>query len=316
MLGWLLTLLRALTSAVYISTNRLFCAGENLKKRPCAFGAFFLILLVLTGTLYFPAKLYSMADPIVWGLLPKAQDNPQTINEAIAAAIADHEADPEAHLGEGESLEMHRANEMIDHPAGSVAVDKFAGARFITTCFESLDAWQQFISGTGTIESQLGSANLRTGATSGGKAALWVVPDGFIGLNMAKAFFWRTTLKFSVNTAVTSYFGLGYLVDEEDFNGFGFRNVDGVLHAWMGDFTNLATISIAGIDLSLPHTYEIRYTPDPQVVEYWIDGVMVASFDSGNFPEDSDEFAAFEIRSTASAIKALYLTDFMYQQER
>lgn len=80
-----------------------------------------------------------MADPIVWGLLPKAQDNPQTIDEAIAAAIAAHEADPDAHLGDGESLESHRANDTIDHPAGSVLGDKWTMTEFdFTTYFESL----------------------------------------------------------------------------------------------------------------------------------------------------------------------------------
>jgi len=257
-----------------------------------------------------------MADPIVWGELPKAQDNSQTINEAIAEAILAHEADPEAHLGDGESLEVHRTNDMIDHPAGSVAVDKFANARVITCAFESLDAWGTFSSGTGTFESQLGSANLRTGATSGGFSAMQVVPDGFIGLNLSKAFFWRSTLKFSANTALSSYFGLGYMIDEVDFNGFGYRNINGVLHAWMGDFTNFATTEITDIDLTLPHTYEIRYTADPQVVEYWIDGALRASFDSGNFPEDDDAYVNYTIHSSASAHKALYITDFFYQQER
>lgn len=65
-----------------------------------------------------------MAEPVVWGMLPKAQDDNTTIDEAIAQAIADHEADPEAHLGEGESLQIHRQNDMIDHPQGSVPLDK------------------------------------------------------------------------------------------------------------------------------------------------------------------------------------------------
>ncbi len=63
-----------------------------------------------------------------WGTLPKAQDDPQLITEAIAQAIADHEADPEAHLGVGESLEQHKTNEVIDHPAVSIVPDKFNSA--------------------------------------------------------------------------------------------------------------------------------------------------------------------------------------------
>ena len=59
-----------------------------------------------------------------WGQQEKAQDNPQTIDQAIAAAIAAHEADPTAHLGVGESLEQHKSFEIIDHPAQSVVLDK------------------------------------------------------------------------------------------------------------------------------------------------------------------------------------------------
>lgn len=73
-----------------------------------------------------------MALPL-WGQLEKAQDNPQTIEEAIAQAIAEHEADPEAHLGAGESLSMHKHEEVIDHPAGSVLLDKMTASETMFT---------------------------------------------------------------------------------------------------------------------------------------------------------------------------------------
>lgn len=60
----------------------------------------------------------------LWGQLEKAQDDPQTIEEAMAAAIVAHEADPTAHLGAGESLEQHKKDSILDHPAESVVTDK------------------------------------------------------------------------------------------------------------------------------------------------------------------------------------------------
>lgn len=60
----------------------------------------------------------------LWGTLEKAQDDPTTIDEAIQTAITEHEADPTAHQGEGESLEAHKSEEVIDHPAQSIVVDK------------------------------------------------------------------------------------------------------------------------------------------------------------------------------------------------
>ena len=72
-----------------------------------------------------------MINP-VWGLLAKAQDNPQTIEQRIAEMIAQHEADPEAHMGPGESIENHRINNIIDHPQQSIVADKMsAGYSFV-----------------------------------------------------------------------------------------------------------------------------------------------------------------------------------------
>lgn len=64
-----------------------------------------------------------MALPL-WGELEKAQDSNQTIEQAIAAAIVAHEEDPTAHLGVGESLQSHKHDPIIDHPAQSVVLDK------------------------------------------------------------------------------------------------------------------------------------------------------------------------------------------------
>jgi len=79
-----------------------------------------------------------MSIPL-WGQLQKAQDDAETIEEAIARMILEHEADPEAHLGEGESLEMHKTEDTVDHPRGSILPDKmsFQDSIFDTT-FESL----------------------------------------------------------------------------------------------------------------------------------------------------------------------------------
>lgn len=76
----------------------------------------------------------------IWGLLQRALGNSQTIDEAIAAAIAAHEEDPTAHLGAGESLQAHKNDSVIDHPQGSVLGDKYTNREFsITPTFSSFD---------------------------------------------------------------------------------------------------------------------------------------------------------------------------------
>lgn len=65
-----------------------------------------------------------MANPYIWGGLERAVVDPTTIDEAIAEAITAHDDDPEAHLGPDQSLQSHRASEIIDHLAESVVNDK------------------------------------------------------------------------------------------------------------------------------------------------------------------------------------------------
>src|SRR5574343_321995 len=65
-----------------------------------------------------------MSPILVWGALAKSFDDPETIEEAIARMINDHNDDVEAHLGENQALEAHRTNEIIDHPAESIVSDK------------------------------------------------------------------------------------------------------------------------------------------------------------------------------------------------
>lgn len=250
----------------------------------------------------------------LWGQLEKAQDDPQTIEEAIAQAISEHEADPEAHLGSGESLEAHKTEGIIDHPAGSIAVDKLPRGLLLQTSFESIDGWADYTGGTGQLIQDFGSVTLRTGATNNSYAGIAAVPSGVLNFDASKNLFWRATLRLAQVTNQTMAFGVGYLVDLADYNGFGFRISNGSLYAYMGDYDNLVEEAIAGVTLTDLHTYEIRYDASAPLVEFFIDGTLVASFDSGDFPIDDDGCGAFMLKNTAGEDKFAYVINFMYQQ--
>jgi len=70
----------------------------------------------------------------LWGNQEKAQEDNEKIEEAIARMIAEHNADSEAHLGSGQSLDAHKKEKVIDHGAGSVYADKYAMKEL---CFET-----------------------------------------------------------------------------------------------------------------------------------------------------------------------------------
>jgi len=98
-----------------------------------------------------------------WGLMTKAQDESTTIDEAIASAISAHEADPESHMGVDESIENHRNNETVDHPAGSVLADKSTMSEMeFTTTFDNLDLFPT----VGTVTQLWPGVSIKTGGTS------------------------------------------------------------------------------------------------------------------------------------------------------
>ncbi len=61
---------------------------------------------------------------LTWGDKPKSQVDPQLITEAITQSIQAHDDDPDAHLETGQSLQSHKASEIIDHLAESIVNDK------------------------------------------------------------------------------------------------------------------------------------------------------------------------------------------------
>lgn len=65
-----------------------------------------------------------MANPYIWAGLERANNDPTTIDQAIAEAVVAHDNDPDAHVQPGQSLESHRASEIIDHRAESIVNDK------------------------------------------------------------------------------------------------------------------------------------------------------------------------------------------------
>lgn len=79
-----------------------------------------------------------------WENLGKNALDPTTISEAIDAKITNHNDDPEAHLGEDQALESHRAAEIIDHLAESVVNDKIASLARAYTAIVDPDSESDF----------------------------------------------------------------------------------------------------------------------------------------------------------------------------
>lgn len=163
-----------------------------------------------------------------WFNLSKTATDPQTIGEAIAEAIDNHNADTEAHLGVDESLETHRENAVIDHPAESVVNDKLeiGARRYVAivdpTSEENFD----------TIESALAYA------ISIGGGTIYLAPGTHY---LSGAVSWPESCSIEGSSALTSIISAGHTSGE--YISFDFDDTDPAGRIY---FENIVFDNLAG----------------------------------------------------------------------
>jgi len=215
-----------------------------------------------------------MADP-TWGSLAKAQDDPETIEEAIQRFIDNHEADSEAHLGAGEALETHRAQETIDHPAGSVVGDKVVDNIFVdktmVNMYQSLDSFW----GSGYIfTNTLKYIRLITSNVLANEAAMYLIASYDTEVAFADSPVLEVSVRFSFGTGNNAaYIGMGDM--GYDFgNAFvGFQLFNGHLYAysWDGFTDDPITVDLGAITSATKYLLRIEYYAGDRV-DFYING--------------------------------------------
>jgi len=71
---------------------------------------------------------------ITWGMLQKSLVDNETIEQAIVRLVTEHNNDETAHLGVGQSLQSHKASEVIDHLAKSILAEKLHTSAEVFEC--------------------------------------------------------------------------------------------------------------------------------------------------------------------------------------
>lgn len=229
----------------------------------------------------------------LWGLLGKAQDDNETIEEMVDRKIAAHEGDAEAHLSITGSLQSHKASEIIDHLADSIINDKIA-KRAITSdqladmamnvrniSFETLAAFED-------IESAgLNSGGLRHYVTPTNGSYAYAIVESNYGFPFDHSFLiqWR----FRVLSLVNSGYSLAYSGDNGDpgSQGAGFEIVNGNLQAYYsyGPEEDSVTVlqDIPNISVTDWHVMRIEYEYNV-AIKYYVDDILVWTVTS-NLPD-------------------------------
>jgi hypothetical protein len=213
----------------------------------------------------------------VWGQMAKSQVDETTIEERVAEMIAEHEADPDAHTGENESLAAHRENEVIDHMQGSVAGDKISNLEAMN--FFPLESFDNYAVSTGGIWKSPGGVHFETGSTintvkylsAGGQYAAQY-------FNVNKAVTFQFVGRIIQTSNVLAYGMVGGDGLRTDPPGVGFKFHNGSLYMVETVFGEESfdeyTSAISGVDYTTKHVYRVQVVPADNKAYFWVDGVL------------------------------------------
>lgn len=211
-----------------------------------------------------------------WGALPKAQDDPQTINEAIIEAIATHESDPTAHLGAGESLEQHKSNEILDHPEFSAVPDKFSQNGFvINTNFETIASWVK----SGNVVSGFGKLIVKVLGNAGADSSIYTERINF---SLADDYtildnLFETDFYFAESYHVAdAIFGLGVAGSwTPDPYFIGFKIVSNVLYSGYANGGAVTWVSHGSLSGKPRQYVRVMSSKEFQEIYFYINNVLV-----------------------------------------
>lgn len=254
-----------------------------------------------------------------WGMLAKSQDDPETIEEAIARIIAEHNDDEEAHLSEGQSLSSHKAAEIIDHLAASIIADKIKDREvgndklsdFNKICYsfslESLDSWLEHAD----FSLNPGEIYLQTGGVINTTKRGYCENSNILDTRKEM----QAQFVFSLGQITNQIF---YLVSGDSYIGdteceaIGFKVVNGELFAFStntdGGSKTEYTTKIADIVAGQIYVARFYYVPG-SYIKFYLDDVLVATH-SSNLPSQ-DNYSAFmvdiSLKNTAAENKVGYI---------
>lgn len=222
---------------------------------------------------------YTVAMAVeTWGLLPKSQTDPETIEEAVARIVSQHDADPAAHLGATGSLTGHRASGVIDHLAGSVVADK-RNARevYIHEQFANIDAWP-IDDGDAYAEGYTLVLHKAIGNTTAAQ-----VTNDLSAFDRASLFDHEFMLQFAQkfgSAANTPQFVASFMANPSgDTDGFGVVvDVDGAtFYIAVGGVYSSSTKYL--LDPSVFHTYRMWHSLEEHKLRFYVDGDVAFEVD-------------------------------------
>lgn len=267
--------------------------------------------------------------PETWGLLEKSQVDPEKIEEAIARLILVHNEDETAHLGAGQSLQSHKASEIIDHVVDSIIADKIKDREVPITkledfswerhslSIESLDGWIKSASG---VAIAVGDLTLATGPVANTEELAYA--QGGVVAKWSKKIIAQYVFRLISTTNQIAYIVTGTVVEAfvKD-QCIGFKIVNGILYAsWKYYYSGSvyeSNVEISGIDFTDFHIYRVEFIPGVSIKWYIDDVLKYTTTDELPDPTyDGEGMFDLKIKNTATENKVLIIRQLYFAQER
>lgn len=217
-----------------------------------------------------------------WGDLTKNQEDDETIEEAIARIVDQHNEDEEAHLDTGQSLEAHKSADVIDHPAASVVADKQSNIEVrYQSNFDSIDSFTK----GGDVSSEFNAALLYIEEGGTNNSYMFGASGISVGVDLSDIeWLWqeavyidKTTNKYELTFGVT---GTSFSPSAVEHYGAYFHLDGTTLYAKINPPTGSPVSENLGtIDFSYARLLRIHNNLQSGYVEFYLDGVLVASLE-------------------------------------
>lgn len=258
----------------------------------------------------------------VWGQLPKAQDDPRTIQEYIDEKIAEHNSEILAHLKEGQSIDQHRKEQVADHPARSIVNDKvrlgaislehFAQDRvwFLST-FEGGEGWNKL----NEFSILPGSAVLQTDDQEGEYSVIGALHGSYNVPLWDDDFVWQSTVSIRDpdNNKVTIGACASTIFQGHRDGAFFFYD-DGTMY--VGTSKDFGDESLEQIDppntgATVYNTYRIYYQKEKDELHFYMNGELKKTIEQPEKKGEPTGFGSFEVITKANETKRITAADMI-----
>lgn len=259
--------------------------------------------------------LFYIMATLTWEHLPKNNIDSETIEQAIVRIVTAHNEDNTAHMAEGQSIDIHRKESVLDHKLGSVLADKETTSelKYYTT-FENLTSFDVY--GQVSNNDQLGVSVWvsGSGSTNSGLQIYSNLQNQFLNTN--KNFLLQTLLRYeSGDNNFDSYFGFlsGYTINDK---GVGFQVQNNVLYTQVKCGTFSSRIAQNTISLSSDNVYRVQYIAGERKVYFIVNGVTIQTI---NIPEgqefDTSASGGYELKKANSNSYFLRISSLQIARE-